>query len=359
MPQVDYLVVGSGLTGATIARLLADAGRDVTVVDRRSHLAGNVADTLHPSGIRYCLRGPHYFRTQSDRIWEFATRFSDFYPYAAEVLTCIDGETVPWPLTSEYIRRKVGDWSPSFTGTPSNFEEQSLAMMPRAIYDKAVRPYTELQWGVPASSLAASLARRFDVRDTDERRLTPGAKYQGLPIAGYSAWVAEMLRGIDVRLDYDYLQRRDELTARNRLVFTGPIDEYYNFEYGKLHYRGQRREHTFIAGVSSAQAGAQVNNPSGPHIRSLEWRKMMRPDETVNLTGTLITTETPTHAVRPDDYEYPFPDATAANLYSRYRRRAETDAHLVFAGRLGTNRYLDMDQAIAAAMKVADDLLSH
>lgn len=358
MQATDYLVVGSGLTGATIARVLADAGRDVTVVDRRSYSAGNVADAVHRSGIRHNLHGPHYFRTSDTRVWEFAQRFSAFRRYEARVLTAFDQKVFSWPLTGDTIAAYAGpDWKPEFTGVPRNFEEQALSVMPRVIYEKAVRPYTELQWGVPAHTLSAALARRFDVRKTDETRLSPHAKHQGMPIAGYSSWVAAILDKIPLVLNHDHLRCRD-YEARKKLIFTGPIDEYFGFRYGRLTYRGQKRDYTHRSDIDLFLPAAQVNNPNGPFIRTLEWKRMMDRADAAWTRGTLLTTETPFTPTDPDEYEYPFPDEVNAALYHRYRTQAIQDPKLLVCGRLGENRYYDMDQAIARAIKLGERLLT-
>ena len=174
--SLDYLVVGSGLTGATIARMLADSGARVLVLDRREHLGGNVHDREHESGIRIHAYGPHYFRTRSDEVWDFVNRFARFYSYEARVMTHIDGTYEHWPVAASYINRTVGPaWQPAFTGVPSNFEEAALSIMPWHVYELFVKEYTEKQWGVPASHLSADLCRRFDVRLDDDPRLTPHA----------------------------------------------------------------------------------------------------------------------------------------------------------------------------------------
>ncbi len=151
MTQADYIVVGSGLTGAVIARTLADAGRDVLVLERRSHVGGNVHDFVHASGIRVHTYGPHYFRTNSARVWEFVTRYSDFYRYEAVLASWVDGRYEHWPVNEEYIRRTIGRrLGPAADGPGVDFEQASLAMMPEAVYRKFVKGYTEKQWGVPA-----------------------------------------------------------------------------------------------------------------------------------------------------------------------------------------------------------------
>jgi UDP-galactopyranose mutase len=277
----DYVIVGSGLTGAVIARLLCDAGRSVVVVDRRTHLGGNVHDHVHQSGIRVHTYGPHYFRTNSDEIWEFVTRFAAFHRYEACIKSYVDGRHENWPIAASYIRRAIGDgWQPVFRGIPSNFEEASLAMMPRQIYEKFVRGYSEKQWGVPAHALSAELAKRFDVREDDEPRLCRH-RYQGIPADGYAALMSNMLQGIPVVLDCDYMRHRGAFPFRQKLVFTGPIDEFFDFDLGRLRYRGQRREHSYHADVNFAQPCGQVNFPDpahGPHIRQMEWTHMMPPE---------------------------------------------------------------------------------
>ncbi len=360
--RVDYLVVGSGLTGAVIARTLADAGREVLVVDRRSHMGGNVHDHAHCSGIRIHTYGPHYFRTSCDRIWEWASRFGSFFRYEAALLSAADGDLVPWPLGESYVRKKVGDsWSPEFSGSPSNFEEAALSMMPRVIYDKFVREYNEKQWGVSCKTLDPKLCSRFDVRPDDDPRLKPHAKHQGIPVDGYAEWTRRMLDGIPVVLNYDYLKRRDEIHASKCLVFTGPIDEFFGFDLGRLQYRGQRRDHRYDPDANYIQRRGQVNNPThagGPHIRTLEWKHMMQPDVANRIRGSVVTTEIPFSPTNPSEYEYPFPDDTNAALYERYRKRADDCRDLLIAGRLGEYRYYDMDQAIGRAMTLAEKLLS-
>jgi UDP-galactopyranose mutase len=358
--RTEYLVVGSGLTGAVVARTLVDAGLRVLVVDRRSHLGGNVHDHSHASGIRVHTYGPHYFRTNDDDLWAFVNRFARFYKYEAALQSLVDGRFENWPIAGSYIRRAIGEsWTPEFRGTPANFEEASLAMMPRLVYEKFVKGYSEKQWGVSARSLAADLAKRFDVRADDEPRLMRH-KYQGLPENGYAGLMSAMLEGIPVLLNVDFLRHRDEFTASRKTIFTGPIDEYFGFDLGRLAYRGQRREHTYLPDVDGAQPCGQINNPdpaNGPHIRTLEWKQMMQPEHAARIRGTVLTREITVSPTNPNEYEYPFPDATNAKLYREYRTRAEATPGLLVCGRLGEYRYYDMDQAIARAQLLARRLL--
>jgi UDP-galactopyranose mutase len=359
--KADYIIVGSGLTGGAIARRLADAGREVLVLERRAHVGGNVHDHSHASGIRIHTYGPHYFRTGSDELWEFVNRFTSFYPFDAILKSYVDGQFENWPVAGSYIRRVIGEtWKPEFQGTPGNFEEASLSLMPRPIYEKFVRGYSEKQWGVAAKSLSANLAKRFDVRLDDEPRLMRH-KYQGLPTEGYAAFTQNLLRGIPVMIGMDFLLTRELFEARKKLIFTGPIDEFYNYEWGRLVYRGQQRTHEYLPGTDWAQPVCQVNNPdpkTGPHIRTLEWKHMMAPEYARLIHGTVLTREVTFTPSNSDQYEYPFPDDANAKLYARYRERADAAPRLLVCGRLGDYRYFDMDQAIARALQLAERLLS-
>jgi UDP-galactopyranose mutase len=354
MVSADYVIVGAGLTGATIARLLADAGREVLVIERRPQPGGNIQDEFHPSGIRVNNHGPHYFRTNASPIWDFVTRFGKFYPYAARVQTYADSTYHPWPLTKALVASYAGeDWRPAFHGIPANFEEACLAKMPLVLYKKFVEPYTEKQWGIPAVQLSPVLAHRLEIRTTANDSRLVRHKYQGLPGDGYSALVANMLAGIPVLFNVDYLLRRPEILCRKLLFFSGSLDEFYTFRFGALRYRGQRRKHTYYPAITSLLPCAQINNPepqAGPHIRTIEWKHMLPQQIRRTIPGTVITTETPYTPASPDEYEYPFPDAFSAHLHKRYLAQASADSILVPCGRLGMYRYYDMDQAIAAAI---------
>ncbi len=356
----DYIVVGAGLTGAVIARALYDAGESAIVLDRRSHIAGNTFDYIHPSGISIHAYGPHYFRTNDNELWHFVNRFTKFYKYEPAVKSLVDGQYENWPIAGSYILRTVGKgWKPEFSGKPSNFEEAALSLMPRLVYDKFVKGYSEKQWGVRATSLSAGLVKRFDVREDDEPRLMHH-KYQGIPVEGYTRMVKAMLDNIPVMLNVDYLKHRESFKPGKLLIFTGPIDEYFDFDLGKLLYRGQKRIHEYYPDVEFVQPCGQINNPNtstGQHIRSLEWKHMMQPDCARNIRGTVITRELPFTPDSPTDYEYPFPDQANSDLYAKYRERAKELQNVLICGRLGEYRYYDMDQAIARAQMLARRLL--
>lgn len=358
--EVDYLVVGSGLTGATIARVLADLGHKVLILDRRNHVGGNVHDHWHDGGIRIHTYGPHYFRTDSERLWNFVNRFDRFYRYEPVLMTRVDGALEYWPIQSEYIERAVGrDWKPSFTGTPANFEEASLAIMPQPIYEKFIRGYNVKQWGVDPRTLETGLAGRFDVRTNGEKRLKT-CLYQGIPVSGYAGFMERLVGGIQTITGADYRAMRGGIIVRKRTVYTGPIDELFDHDLGRLEYRGQRREHTHHPEAGYLQPVGQVNTPGldqGPQVRILEWKHMMSEEEKARAVGSVLTTETPFTPTEANEYEYPFPDSRNRALFKRYQDRLAGMDELLVCGRLGEYRYYDMDQAIGRALMLVERVL--
>jgi UDP-galactopyranose mutase len=363
MKHVDYLIVGSGLTGATIARMLHDAGREVLVIDRRQHLGGNVHDQ-EINGLRIHTYGPHYFRTSSSFIWEWVNRFADFQPFEARVLSDIGaGHLVQWPPTLQQVQALCHGWQPQQRCiNPRNLEDAALSMMPRQAYELFIKPYNEKQWGKPPSELSPALCKRFSLRTEGETRLTPGARFQGVPKDGYSAWMAAMLDGIDVYLGIDYQEVRHSIKAK-KTIYTGPIDEFFGFDMGRLQYRGQRRAHRIVDASTHGLPCIQVNNPTyagGAHIRSIDWRHLLNDQQRSEVKRTIITTETPYSPSDPDCFEYPFPDSANQQLAAAYQQRAkEIGPSVLIAGRLGSFQYMDMDQAIAKALSMRGKVMSH
>jgi UDP-galactopyranose mutase len=232
--------------------------------------------------------------------------------------------------------------------------------MPQLVYDKFVYGYTYKQWGVEPRSLSADLIKRFEVRSKNEPELSL-RQFQGLPEPGYTAWMQKMLEGIPVLCGVDYLQNRSNFSAHKKVIFTGPIDEYFGFDLGRLQYRSQRREHQFLSDTNWALPCVQVNNPSlenDLHIRTLEWKHLLASEEAEKIPGTLLTREYPYSPSDPGEYEYPFPDAANQALYQQYQTRARAIPNLLICGRLGEYRYYDMDQAIGRAMVLAGRVVS-
>jgi UDP-galactopyranose mutase len=359
---VDYLVVGAGLTGSTIARRLQDNHREVLVLDRRPHRGGNVHDTTTPSGLRIHSYGPHYFRCSSPRIWDFVRRFAEFDPFSAEIQCRVHDRYEPWPIHRGHFAA-FPDWESHVpTSPPSNFEEACLRKMPRPIYDLYVRGYTQRQWGVDPIHLNRALADRIRINEPHQTTLTPHHRHQGLPRHGYASFMDAMLDGIDCRLDVDFHPLRTDYHARRALIFTGPIDEFFGFDWGRLQYRGQQRVHQTVAQSGLVQPCPQVNYPNAAPdhpIRTIEWKHLLPIERQATLTESIITGEFPFTPTDPHHFEYPFPDAENQRLAERYRTRAKSITSLVICGRLGEYRYLDMDQAIGRALTLADKLLRH
>lgn len=357
----DYIIVGSGLTGSVIARMLTDAGCKVTVIEKRPYMGGNLHDQISNTGIPYHTYGPHFFRTDSSEIRDFLKRFSIWYPFEAVIKTFVDGRLENWPISLKYIQREIGStWDSCFKGHPTNFEEQSLSMMPRLVYEKFVKPYTEKQWGVSADTLETALASRFEVRLDNDPRLSK-KRYQGLPEQGYTELIKNVLNGIEVHLNCDYLKHRPQINAKKLLVFTGAVDAYFDYRFGRLRYRGQKRTVRYLRDTEIHQPYPIVNYPSSDRefIRVIEWKHFLPTHQAQRCKGTLLSYETPFTPEDPDLFEYPFPGSIDRAIYDRYRQLAYTIPGLLICGRLGEYRYYDMDHSIEKAMVHAKNIISN
>ncbi|MFO1476867.1 MAG: UDP-galactopyranose mutase [Verrucomicrobiota bacterium] len=359
MTTVDYLVVGSGLTGSTIGRMLADDGREVLILERRPHHGGNVHDFQHPSGHRIHTYGPHYFRCHSPQVWEFVNRFSKFYLFQPTVKSRINNHYESWPVTQSVLDKYPRWRPPVLAAAPSNFEEACLQKMPRQVYERYVRGYTRRQWGMDPRRLEPGLAQRIRINANDQTTLLPRHRHQALPMLGYAHLMENMVAGVPCLLGVDYLKHRSEYRARKAVIYTGPIDEWFGFSSGRLGYRGQRRVHQHLADQPWHQPCVQVNHPdagSADPIRTIEWKHLLPEPQQKRAIGTFLTREFPFSPEDPEDFEYPIPAEPNRKLYQQYRSAADGVPNLIVCGRLGTYRYLDMDVAIALAMRVASDL---
>src|SRR4051794_26787537 len=359
MIRADFVIVGSGLTGSTIARILADYKQKVIILERKDHVAGNVYDYKHESGAMIHKYGPHYFRCGSEKIWNFVNRFSTFYNWSAELRSKVKNEYLNWPVQQSYIEEIAGTQWNLFKDEPKNFEEGCLAKMPPELYELFIKGYTEKQWGVKCTELDKDLATRITINKSNVNTLTPNHKWNALPRKGYTEMVRNMLDGIDVITECDYLKNRKNIIANKLLVFTGPIDEFFGYKYGKLKYRGQNRRIEHLPQTEQYQPYIQVNYPNADEqrIRTIEWKHLMHADDKKNIKGTLLTHETPFTPHTPHQYEYPFPDKANKVLYEKYKKEADTLNNVLICGRLGEYRYYDMDQAIGRAMNFASDIL--
>ncbi len=359
MIKTDYVIVGAGLTGATIARILKDHNQEVIILDRKDHIAGNVYDYMHESGAMIHKYGPHYFRCGSEKIWNFLNRFTEFYNWSATLRSKVGNEYLNWPVNQDYIEKIAGkNWN-LFKGEPSNFEEACLAKMPKELYEIFIKGYTEKQWGVKTTELDKELASRITINKSNVNTLTPNHRWNALPKKGYTEMVKNIIGDIDVKLEFDYLKNRDNVVANKLLVFTGPIDEFFDYKYGKLKYRGQKRRIEYLLYTDEYQPCIQVNYPNieDPRIRTIEW-KYLYPEEKKNrVDGTVLTHETPFTPENSNQYEYPFPDKLNKSLYEKYKADAEKLDNILICGRLGEYKYYDMDQAIGRAMMLVAGIL--
>ncbi len=354
----DYIIVGSGLTGAVIARLLTDAGEKVLVLEKKCYIGGNIADTTDTkSGIRYNLFGPHYFRTHSFKIWEFIRKFSEFYPYSAKVLIKQGNQYFNWPLSSDKYPN-INVINQDKLDKSANFEEKILSCIPKALYKQFIENYTYKQWGDAPAKLTVNLAGRIVPRETVDDRLMEHS-YQGLPLNGFSKLIEEMLKDIPCLLDIDYLNNRSEFKALKKIIFTGSIDSYFDYSLGKLRYRGQKRVCKYLRNKNIILPVGQVNFSSKykEQLRVIEWKHMLSPSQFMNSKGTLLTWEKAIEATKEEEREYPYPDEKNNLLYQNYIKLSKKQENILFSGRLGNYQYLDMDIAIEKAFKVVNKLL--
>jgi len=364
----DYLIVGSGLFGATFARQAADAGRHVLVVDRRPNIAGNIY-TEDIEGIHVHKYGAHIFHTNDAAVWRYVNRFAEFNRFTNSPVANYRGELYSLPfnmytfnrmwgvVTPEAAKAKIDEQRREITGEPRNLEEQAISLVGRDIYEKLVKGYTEKQWGRDCRDLPAFIIRRLPVRLTFDNNYF-NALYQGIPIGGYTKLVENLLDGIEVRLNCDYLENKEELDAlANRVVYTGPIDAYFGFQLGALEYRSVRFE-TELLDIPNFQGNAAVNytDRQTPWTRIIEhkWFEFGKDAEGNDLPKTVISREYSSEWKPGDEPYYPVNDEKNGALYRQYKALADAEERVIFGGRLGEYRYYDMDQTVAAALKMCE-----
>ena len=363
----DLLVVGAGLYGAAIARELTDAGKKVLVIERRGQIAGNVY-TESVEGIQVHRYGAHIFHTNNRKVWQYINRFAEFNRFTNSPVANYKGELYSLPfnmytfnrmwgvITPEEAEAKIAQQRGEISGTPRNLEEQAISLVGRDLYEKLIRGYTEKQWGRPCDQLPAFIIRRLPVRLTYDNNYF-NARYQGIPEGGYTALVKRMLEGIEVRLNCDYLADRDELNKlAKRVVYTGPIDAYFNYALGPLEYRSVRFE-TEVLDKPNFQGNAVVNytDAQTPWTRIIE-HKWFEPETAGNTEKTVISREYSSEWKPGDEPYYPVNDERNSALYSRYAEMAAKEEKVLMGGRLGSYRYYDMDQVLAAALEAAKAL---
>jgi len=371
----DYLIVGAGLYGATVARELTDAGKTVLVIDKRPHIAGNVY-TEPVEGINVHIYGAHIFHTNDSTVWNYVQRFATFNRFTNSPVANYKGELYSLPFNMYTFNKMWGVVTPSeaqeiinkqkaeITGEPRNLEEQAISLVGRDIYEKLIKGYTEKQWGRECKDLPAFIIKRLPVRLTFDNNYF-NALYQGIPVGGYTSLVSNMLDGIEVKLNCDYLEHKEELdNLADKIIYTGPIDAYFNFSLGTLEYRSVRFE-TETLNTANFQGNAAVNytDRETPWTRIIEhkWFEQISPAEQEKHRAeygdkTVISREYSSEWKPGDEPYYPVNDEKNSALLSRYQELAEAEDKVVFGGRLGSYKYYDMDQVIAAALEKAEIL---
>ena len=361
----DYLVVGSGLFGAVFARQATDAGKKVLVIDKRPNVAGNVY-TEKVEGINFHKYGAHIFHTNNTEVWNYVNRFATFNRFTNSPVANYKGELYSMPfnmytfnkmwgvVTPEEAAAKIEEQKKEITGEPRNLEEQAISVVGRDIYEKLVKGYTEKQWGRDCKELPAFIIKRLPVRLTFDNNYF-NALYQGIPIGGYTKLVANLLDGIDVQLNEDYLEDRAKWDAlADKVVYTGAIDAFFDYTLGNLEYRSIRFENE-VLNIPNFQGNAAVNytDRETPWTRIIEhkWFEFGKDENGNDLPKTIISREYSSEWKPGDEPYYPVNDEKNGALYKEYRALADQEGKVIFGGRLGEYKYYDMDAVIASALE--------
>ena len=360
MSNYDYLIVGAGLYGSVFARLATDSGKKCLVVDKRDTVAGNIY-TEDIGGINVHKYGAHIFHTSNKEVWEFVNKFAEFNRYTNSPIANYKGEIYSMPfnmytfnkmwgvVTPEEARKKIDEqMADCRVDEPKNLEEQAMNLIGKDIYEKLVKGYTEKQWGRKATELPGFIIKRLPVRLTYDNNYFNDT-YQGIPIGGYTKMIENMLDGIEVRLGVDFLKNREELSSlADKIVYTGMIDEYYDYCFGELEYRSLRFETEAIPDVDNYQGNAVVNytDAETPYTRIIEHKHF----EFNTCKGTVISREYPATWKKGDEPYYPMNNDRNNELYQKYAKKAEEDKNVIFGGRLGKYKYYDMDDTVEVAM---------
>ena len=360
----DYLVVGSGLYGAIFAHEAKKNNKSVLVLEKRPDIAGNVY-TEKIEGINVHKYGAHIFHTNNENVWNYVRKFAEFNRFTNSPVANYKGELYSMPfnmytfnkmwgvVTPEEAANKIAEQRKEITVEPQNLEEQAISLVGRDIYEKLVKGYTEKQWGRDCKDLPAFIIKRLPVRLTFDNNYF-NALYQGIPIGGYTKMVKNMLNGIEVRLDTNYLSDRLKYNSlAKKIVYTGAIDEYFDYQFGNLEYRSVRFENE-ILDIPNFQGNAAVNytDKETPWTRIIEhkWFEFGKDEEGNDIPKTVISREYSSEWKVGDEPYYPVNDEKNSNLYKKYKELALQEKNVIFGGRLGEYKYYDMDKTIEAAL---------
>ena len=365
----DYLIVGAGLFGSVFARQATDAGKKVLVIDKRPNIAGNVY-TEDIEKIHVHKYGAHIFHTNNKEVWEYVTKFAEFNRFTNSPVANYKGELYSLPfnmytfnkmwnvVTPQEAAAKIEEQRKEAGITePQNLEEQAISLVGKDIYEKLIKGYTEKQWGRDCKDLPSFIIKRLPVRLTFDNNYF-NALYQGIPVGGYTKMVANMLDGIEVRLNTDYLENKDELDKlAEKVVYTGAIDAYFDYKLGALEYRSVRFD-TEVLDTLNFQGNAAVNytDRETPWTRIIEhkWFEFGKDDEGNDIPKTVISREYSSEWKVGDEPYYPVNDEKNGKLYQEYKKLAEDEKNVIFGGRLGEYKYYDMDAVIASALGLCE-----
>ena len=365
----DYLIIGAGLYGAVFAKEAAIHKKKVLVIDKRNHIAGNIY-TEKIDGINVHMYGAHIFHTNRLKVWEYVNNYATFNRFTNSPVANYRGELYSMPFnmytfnkmwnvtTPEEAQKIIEEQRQEIHGIPQNLEEQAISLVGRDIYEKLVKGYTEKQWGRECRELPAFIIKRLPVRFTFDNNYF-NALYQGIPIGGYTRMVQNILDdpNITVRLNVDFFEHKELADQVNRVVYTGPIDEYFDYCLGSLQYRSVRFENELLD-IPNFQGNAAVNYTDRdiPWTRIIEhkWFEFGKDEEGNDLKNTIISREYSSEWKLGDEPYYPVNDELNSALYVKYKELADAEDKVIFGGRLGEYKYYDMDQVIEEALTRAE-----
>lgn len=365
----DYLIVGSGLYGSIFAHEAKKKGKSVLVIDKRQNIGGNLY-TEEIEGIQVHMYGAHIFHTNNKRVWDYISQFSEFNRFTNSPVANFKGELYSLPfnmhtfnkmwgvVTPEEAELKIEEQKKIVAITePKNLEEQAISLVGIDIYEKLIKGYTEKQWGRECSELPNFIIKRIPVRFTFDNNYF-NALYQGIPIGGYTRMISKILNGIEVRLGVDYLKKKKEYDSlANKVIYTGPIDAYFDYKLGILEYRSVKFE-TEILNKSNFQGNAVVNytDRETPWTRIIEhkWFEFGKDSNGKNLPKTVISREYSSEWKLGDEPYYPVNDEKNSQLYDKYKKLACNEKNIIFGGRLGEYKYYDMDAVIDSVLDMCN-----
>lgn len=363
--MVDYLIVGAGLYGAVCAYELNKKGYKCLVIDKRNHIAGNIY-TEDMEGIQVHKYGAHIFHTSNPVIWNYVNQFAEFNNYINCPVARYKDEcynlpfnmntfTKLWPdvFTPEQAQRRIeAERKDCYKEEPKNLEEQAINLVGKTIYEKLIKGYTAKQWGRPCTELPAFIIKRLPVRFTFDNNYF-NDRYQGIPIGGYTQLIQNMLKGVEVQLNVDFFEHRKELEAQTkRIIYTGPIDQFFEYCYGTLEYRSVRFE-TEVLDCSNYQGNAVINYTEYeiPYTRIIEHKHF----EFGTQDKTVISKEYSSAWKLGVEPYYPINDEKNMSLYKKYKEKTKEIPNVIFGGRLGQYQYMDMDDVIEAALRMLEE----